>query len=107
MKVAFLELWNFLLKSKTIPAHAAALDNLVFPHTSYQGGWNVVRTKAGLPSLRLRDLRRDWVTRLAREGFSDKLAQHGAGHKTMQMSYEYTVFDREAALQAKALLDTL
>lgn len=105
MKEAFTELWEYLLKSKTIPAHAARLDNLVFPHTSFQGAWEVVRVKAGLPTLRLRDLRRDWVTRLAREGYSDKLAQRAAGHKTMQMSFEYTEFDMAAAMQAKALLD--
>lgn len=105
MKVAFLDLWQFLKKSKTIPEHAADLDNLIFPHTTFQSGWEVVREKANLPHVRLRDLRRDWVTRLARTGYSDKLAQRGAGHKTMQMSYEYTEFDLQAAMQAKAAID--
>ena len=105
VKVALLNLWNRLQGSKVIRSRSAQLDNLIFPHTSYQGAWDVVRKKAGMPDLRLRDLRRDWVTRLAKGGFSDKLAQHGAGHKTMQMSYEDTVFDKEAALQAKAAID--
>lgn len=105
MKAALLELWQFLKKSKTIPAHAAEMNNLIFPHTTFQSGWEVVREKAGLTHVRLRDLRRDWVTRLARSGYSDKLAQRGAGHKTMQMSYEYTEFDLQAAMQAKAAID--
>ena len=106
MKIAFLELWDFLKQSKNVtPGNSAHLDNLVFPYTTFKKSWNIVRTAAGLPSLRLRDLRRDWVTRLGRLGYSDKLAQRGAGHKKMQTSFEYTEFDEAAALQAKALLD--
>lgn len=106
MKIAFLELWDFLKQSKNVtPGNSAHLDNLVFPHTTFKKSWNIVRTAAGLPTLRLRDLRRDWVTRLGRLGYSDKLAQRGAGHKKMQTSFEYTEFDEAAALQAKALLD--
>lgn len=106
MKKAFVELWEFLLQSKNVtPDHAAHLDNLVFPHTSYKKSWATVRSAAGVPDLRLRDLRRDWVTRLGRLGYSDKLAQRGAGHKKIQTSFEYTEFDEAAALQAKSLLD--
>jgi integrase len=106
MKVAFLELWEQLQRGKHIvPGHAANLDNLIFPHKSYQTAWEIVRVTAGVPTLRLRDLRRDWVTRLARKGYSDKLAQRGAGHKTMQMSFEYTEFNMAAALEAKNLID--
>lgn len=105
MKLAFKELWEDLSKRKLIPKHAAALDNLVFPHSTFKKSWNIVRTAARLPGLRLRDLRRDWVTRLGRLGYSDKLAQRGAGHRKMQTSFEYTEFDEAAALQAKDLLD--
>ncbi|QQS33047.1 MAG: hypothetical protein IPM50_00225 [Acidobacteriota bacterium] len=106
MKKAFLELWRFLEHSKNVtPANAARLDNMVFPHTTYKKSWDIVRTAAGYPDLRLRDLRRDWVTRLGRLGYSDKLAQRGAGHKKMQTSFEYTEFDEAAAMQAKLLLD--
>lgn len=106
MKKAFLELWRFLEKSKNVtPTNAAHLNNMVFPHTTYKKSWDIVRTAAGYPDLRLRDLRRDWVTRLGRLGYSDKLAQRGAGHKKMQTSFEYTEFDEAAALQAKLLLD--
>lgn len=106
MKRAFLELWEQLQQGKhMIPEHTANLDNLIFPHKSYQTAWEIVREVAKVPHLRLRDLRRDWITRLARQGYSDKLAQRGAGHKTMQMSYEYTEFDLAAAMQAKSLID--
>ncbi len=105
MKRAFEELWKDLRKRKLISQNAAELDNLIFPHSTFKKSWNIVREAAGLPGLRLRDLRRDWVTRLGRLGYSDKLAQRGAGHKKMQTSFEYTEFDETAALQAKALLD--
>ena len=105
MKRAFEELWNDLSRRKLISQNAAELDNLIFPHSTFKKSWNIVREAAGLPGLRLRDLRRDWVTRLGRLGYSDKLAQRGAGHKKMQTSFEYTEFDETAALQAKALLD--
>ena len=105
MKSAFLELWKFLQIGRAIPENSADLDNLVFPHTSYKKSWDVVRVASGVPDLRLRDLRRDWVTKLARLGYSDKLAQRGAGQKTIQMSFHYTEFDFAAAMQAKAILD--
>jgi len=105
MKVAFAELWTDLSKRKLIPQNAAEMDNLVFPQTTFKKCWHLVRIAAGVPGLRLRDLRRDWVTRLGRLGYSDKLAQRGAGHKKMQTSFEYTEFDETAALQAKELLD--
>ena len=106
MKFALIELWKFLQTSKTIPEHSAHLDNLAFPHTAFQSAWEVVSARAGVPDLRLRDLRRDWVTRLAKLGYSDRLAQRGAGHQQMQMTFGYTEFDMEAALQAKAVLDS-
>lgn len=105
MKEAFTELQQRLQESKVIPEHTPHADNLVFPYTTFKKSWNIVRVAAGLPGLRLRDLRRDWVTRLGRLGYSDKLAQRGAGHKKMQTSFEYTEFDEAAALQAKALID--
>ena len=97
MKAALQELWVDLSKRKLIAQNAAEMDNLIFPHTTFKKSWNIVRKAAGLPGLRLRDLRRDWVTRLGRLGYSDKLAQRGAGHKKMQTSFEYTEFDETAA----------
>lgn len=95
-----------LEKSKNVtPENAVHIDNLVFPHTSFNKSWDIVRTAADLPNLRLCDLRRAWVTRLGRLGYSDKLAQRGAGHKKMQTSFEFTEFNEAAALQANALLD--
>ena len=106
MKDAFRELWEYLKRSKNVtPDNAANLDNMIFPYTTFKKSWDIVREAAGVPDLRLRDLRRDWVTRLAKLGYSDKLAQRGAGHKTVQMSFQYTEFDIDAAMKAKAILD--
>jgi integrase len=106
MADAYRDLWRFLLSSKNVtPEHAADLDNLIFPHRTYQSAWEVVRKAANLDCVRLRDLRRDWVTRMAKDGLSDRLAQRGAGHEQMQQTFEYTEFDMAAALQVKELLD--
>lgn len=109
MKKAFEELWNYLSDPKRgrrlLEESRALPDNMIFPQTSFQSAWEAVREKAGVPELRLRDLRRDWSTRLARLGYSDRLAQRGMGHASMQMTFEYTEFDMDAALSAKAILD--
>ena len=105
MKGALVELQNRLQQGKIIPEHTAHPNNLIFPYSTFKKSWSAVREAAGVPGLRLRDLRRDWVTRLGRLGYSDKLAQRGAGHKKMQTSFEYTEFDEAAALQAKMLID--
>lgn len=106
MRSALEDLWAYLKASKNVtPDNAAHPDNLIFPHTSYKKAWEIVRAEAGMPGLRLRDLRRDWSSRLARLGYSDRLAQRGMGHSSMQMTYEYTEFDMQAALEAKAILD--
>ena len=106
MKAAFEELWSYLSKAKKIiQEHQAHPDNMIFPYTTFQSGWEVVREKAGLPGLRLRDLRRDWSSRLARLGYSDRLAQRGMGHASLQMTYNYTEFDMQAAMMAKEMLD--
>lgn len=106
MATAFRDLWTYLLSRKNLlPESRAELDNLVFPQKTFQSSWEIVRDLAGFPDLRLRDLRRDWVTRLSKQGYSDRLAQQGAGHKRHQQTFEYTVFDYEAALEAKKLLD--
>lgn len=106
MKAAFEDLWNYLSKSKKlIPENQAHPDNLIFPYTTFQSAWEVVREKAGVPDLRLRDLRRDWSSRLARLGYSDRLAQRGMGHASLQMTYQYTEFDHAAAMLARDMLD--
>lgn len=105
LKDALLELWSYLKSSRAAGENSAEMDNMIFPHTTYKKIWDVVRTEAGVPDLRLRDIRRDWVTRLGKLGMSDKLAQRAAGHKTVQMSFHYTEFDLEAAMQTKAMLD--
>lgn len=109
MKMAFLDLWKYLSEPKRakrlLPEHRAELQNLIFPQTSFKRSWQTIRDETGLQHLRLRDLRRDWSTRLARLGLSDRLAQRALGHKQMQMSYEYTVFDVQAAMIAKRMLD--
>lgn len=106
MKQAYLDLWLYLKKSRnTSEERGANLDNLIFPGKSYKTAWDIVRINAGVPRLWLRDLRRNFSTRLARLGLSDRLTQRAMGHSNMQQTFDYTEFDQAAALQAKALLD--
>lgn len=108
LKSALLELWDYLQSGKarnTLPERKAKPENLIFPHTTYKKSWDNVRDETGYKDLRLRDLRRDWSTRLARLGYSDRLAQRGMGHKQLQQTFAYTEFDLAAALQAKEMLD--
>ncbi|REJ78747.1 MAG: hypothetical protein DWQ47_04695 [Acidobacteria bacterium] len=96
LSVALTELW---LKSEM------ELDSFVFPVKSFKKTWSLVRQEANLPDLRLRDLRRDFRTRLAKKGFPDHLAQRLLGHKTATMSYNYTEADEEAVHLARRMLD--
>lgn len=96
LKRALTELW---LRSDMI------MDSPVFPVNSFKKAWKAVREDANVPDLRLRDLRRDFRTRLAKQGFPDHLAQRLLGHRSPSMSYLYTEADEEAIRLAKDILD--
>lgn len=64
-----------------------------------------MRTELKIEDLRLRDLRRNFRTRMGKLGFSDNLTQRLMGHEHLQMTFDYTEADIEAVQQAKQLLD--
>lgn len=99
LKIGLLELWESLKEGKK------NLNDRVFPSASYKTAWKTVRTELKIEDLRLRDLRRNFRTRMAKLGFSDNLTQRLMGHEHLQMTFHYTEADREAVLQAKNLLD--
>jgi integrase len=103
LKEALLELWQ---SKQDTRGRKDTLDDYVFPDESYKKSWNQVCQQTGISNLRLRDLRRDFRSRLARLGYSDQLAQRLLGHANdSKMTYYYLEADREAVMQAKALLD--
>lgn len=99
LKAALLELWASFKEDKK------NLNERVFPSASYKTAWKTVRTNLKMESLRLRDLRRNFRTKLGKMGYSDNLAQRIMGHEHLQMTFHYTEADVEAVLQAKQLLD--
>lgn len=99
LKNGLLELWESLKEDKK------NLNDRVFPSASYKTAWKTVRTSLKMESLRLRDLRRNFRTKLGKMGYSDNLAQRIMGHEQLQMTFHYTEADVEAVLQAKQLLD--
>ncbi len=62
-------------------------------------------TELKIENLRLRDLRRNFRTRLGKMGFSDDLTQRLLGHEQRQMTYHYAEANIEVVKQAKKLLD--
>ena len=99
LKNALLELWESMDEDKKNP------EDRIFPSASYKTAWRRVRSGLELDSLRLRDLRRNFRTRLGKMGFSDDLTQRLLGHEQRQMTYHYAEADLEAVKQAKRLLD--
>ncbi|MCY7347617.1 MAG: tyrosine-type recombinase/integrase [Pyrinomonadaceae bacterium] len=81
------------------------MNDRIFPSASYKTAWGKVRTELKIENLRLRDLRRNFRTRLGRMGFSDDLTQRLLGHEQRQMTYHYAEADIEVVKQAKKLLD--
>ena len=55
--------------------------------------------------VRLRDLRRNFSTRLANAGMENDLRQKILGHERAQTTYDYTQVDLQTALIAKKMLD--
>lgn len=56
--------------------------------------------------VRLRDLRRNFATRLATLGMENDLRQRILGHEQSQTTFDYTQADLQTALAAKSMLDT-
>lgn len=99
LKAGLLELWNSLKEEKK------NLNDRIFPFASYKTAWRTVLSELKIENLRLRDLRRNFSTRLSKLGYSDDLRQRLLGHEYHQMIFVYTEADIEAVLQAKQLLD--
>ena len=55
--------------------------------------------------IRLRDLRRNFSTRLAKSGMENDLRQRILGHEMAKTTFDYTQADLQTALLAKKLLD--
>jgi site-specific recombinase XerD len=67
----------------------------------------LIKAKKPLEQLdiRLRDLRRDFRTRLARAGYSDQLAQRLMGHESAETTFHYTEADMQAVFLAGDVLN--
>lgn len=100
VKAALMELWDSLKDEEK------NLKNLIFPGKSYKTAWQQTLREAKLTGIRLRDLRRDFRTRLARAGYSDQLASRLLGHSTSNTTYHYTEADLAAVYLANDILNS-
>lgn len=99
MKTAMFELWN------SMPEEERNLDAQIFNFRAMRRSWDGIRKRVGLSDVRIRDLRRTFSTRLAKQGMESHLRQGILGHETPETTFGYTEADFEAVLIAKEALD--
>lgn len=99
LKNALSELWNGFKETDKNQ------DDLIFPSGSFKTAWKTVKSNLDISDLRLRDLRRNYSTRLSKTGYPDSLRQRLLGHEKIQTTFDYTEADKESVLLAKKLLD--
>jgi len=75
------------------------------PATSWRSAWESLREKAGLPWLRIHDLRHHCIRRLAESGAPDHVIMSIAGHVSKEMLQHYSHIRMEAKRTAVAALD--
>jgi integrase len=61
-----------------------------------KNNWNYIRKLAGLPKLRIYDLRHTAITRLAEKGVPIAMIMAFAGHISAKMSQHYTTVSMQA-----------
>ena len=71
------------------------------PWADLKGPWNRVRERAGLPHLRLHDLRHDWISAAVASGLPLEIAGRYAGHANVATTRKYAHLG-EAVLQGAA-----
>jgi intergrase/recombinase len=69
--------------------------------------WRALRDAAGLPGLRLHDLRHTVITGLAEMGVADHVLESISGHLSRRMLEHYSHIRIDAKRQALDALDTL
>ncbi|MBI4752139.1 MAG: tyrosine-type recombinase/integrase [Acidobacteria bacterium] len=83
------------------------LDEFVFPVRDPRMSFEKARNEAGLPWLRLHDLRHAFATRLVTGDLPLPMVANLLGHAQISMSMRYTNLNREAIQRAGAILDSL
>lgn len=75
------------------------------PYKCLYSTWNVVRTSAGLPDLRLHDLRHSYASTLVNNGVSLYNVQKLLGHNSIKTTQRYAHLSSERLFQSAAVAD--
>lgn len=81
----------FGVGSKHVPDATRPMTKFAMKHS-----WDWIRVKAGLPKLRIYDLRHTAITRMAETGIPIAMIMSFAGHITTKMSQHYTTVSMQA-----------
>lgn len=90
-------------RSSDQPNHMPS--NAVFSLSDNKKWWASATKRARIKGLRWHDLRHTFCSRLAQEGFSMKLIQEAAGHKSIQMAARYMHLDKKTLVDAMSVLN--
>ena len=63
------------------------------PYTCIHHAWEIARTKAGLPQLRIHDLRHSFASALVNKGIAIYDVQHLLGHQSIKTTQRYAHLD--------------
>jgi integrase len=76
------------------------------PVLDFRGAWRTLRESAGLPRLRVHDLRRSAVRRMVRRGISKHVAKKISGHVTDSVFDRYDIVDEQDLADAARKLES-
>ncbi|WP_433972761.1 tyrosine-type recombinase/integrase [Tunturiibacter lichenicola] len=93
-------------KSRSSELPNQAPDNAVFALGDNKKWWASATRRARIKNLRWHDLRHTFCSRLAQAGFSIKVIQEAAGHKTIQMAARYMHLDKRTLVDAMKVLNS-
>lgn len=100
-----LELYKSIPKTKSEYLFASPVTGK--PYVSIYNSWNSARTKAGLPDVRMHDLRHSFASALVNNGRSLYEVQTLLGHSTSTMTQRYAHLSNESLMSAASCAGSL
>jgi integrase len=82
------------------------LEGLVFGFKDVKRSFDGARSDAGVPDVRIHDLRHNFASRLAKNHMPVAEIARTLGHATLEMSYRYINSDKETLERARSIVDS-